>query len=132
MHVAALVLKAVWLLAVVFFTGTWLSGMGFTQLHIMELELDLLLPSVMLGLSFVVFYSAPAPLRWIHHSIVGLALLGGIGGFVWLVYFPPGEQSAIAAFFLAWFIGACYVLFLLVLLVWLGVLRVAQRRGHTA
>lgn len=132
MHAAVLVLKTVWLLAVFFFAGTWLSGMGFTQLHIMELELDLLLPSVMLGLSFIVFHSAPAPLWWIHHSIVGLALLAGIGGFVWLVYFPASEMSALGAYFLVWGIGAGYVLFLLVLLVWLGVLRVVQRRAHTA
>lgn len=121
MHAAVLVLKAVWLLAVFFFAGMW-----FTQNHIMELEL--LLPSVMLGLSFVVFYSAPAPLWWIHHSVVGLALLAGIGGFVWLVYFPTSEMSALGAYFLVWGIGAGYVLFSLVLLVWLGILRVVQQR----
>lgn len=121
MHVAVLVLKVAWLLSVIVFAGMWL-----TQNHVVELWL--LLPSVMLGLSFVVFHTAPPLIRWIHHSLVALALLVGICGYIWLVYFPPGEQSAIGAFFLVFLIGLGYVLFVLVLLAWLGIHRVAQNK----
>jgi hypothetical protein len=114
-----LVVKAVWLVAVLLFAVVWLG-------HIRAWTLLFSLPPVTLVLSFFVFHRAPRPVRRVHHSVVALALLICGSLFVSWAFFPK-EQSPVGAFLLVWGIGAGYLVFLLLMLGWLGILRLAQQ-----
>src|SRR5262245_25632316 len=98
-------LEAIWALTVVVYGVIGPGWIGYW--------FELVLPPVMLALSFVVFQNAPRPIRLIHHWLVSLALLAAAGGWLWMVILFPKEQSPVGAVLLLVLIGHVYVKLLL-------------------
>lgn len=108
-------------MAILIFVGLWLTPINY-------LSLQLVLPPLMLLLSFFVFSAAPRFIKLIHNFVASAILIGGLLGFIFMVFISSDPTSGDRAFLMIFIIGFGYALFALILLVWWATYATIQNR----